>query len=122
MSNLSNSSNREIPNAFLIRALARNSSEHCEGCGGRMFVQTVTGKCPYCRAGYPPPTVARTAEGSPPLPFAPRVGERVILDGLLSRLLSGLLAFWARRQRRAAESRGLALRAGHRPHAHAAAG
>jgi len=119
---LSHSCNREIPNAFLIRALARSESRHCEGCGSRLFVPTVTGKCPYCRAGFPP-QVPPVAQAEPRLlPFAPRVGERIVLDGLLSRLLSRVLASLARRHRRAPSPARLALRAGDEAHAHLATG
>ena len=111
----------EIPNEFLIRALARNASEHCEGCGSRMFVKTFTGKCPYCRAGYPPRVVGRPSAEPRSLPFAPRLGEPVAVDGLLSRLLSRIVALFARRQRRAAPQ-GMALRSGEHPHPHPTAG
>jgi hypothetical protein len=108
----------EIPNAFLIRALARRESPHCEGCGSRMFVPTRTGKCPYCYAGHPPRTVQRGSGDPAHLPFAPRLGERVVVDGWLSRSLSGLLAWRARRARRHGGPHPLALRAGE-PGAHA---
>jgi len=71
---LEDMANHEIPNAFLIRALARGPAEHCEGCGSRMFVQTRTGKCPYCRAGYPPRVDYRWEPEPATLPFAPRLG------------------------------------------------
>ena len=102
----------QIPNAFLIRALARRESPHCEGCGSRMFVPTRTGKCPYCYAGYPPRVVHR-GDGEPAhLPFAPRLGERVVVDGWLSR-----------RSRRGGASHPLALRSGEPgAHAHQTAG
>lgn len=119
---LSHSSNREIPNAFLIRALARSESAHCEGCGNRMFVPTVTGKCPYCRAGFPPQVAAFAKEETQLLPFAPRVGEHIVVDGLLSRLLSSALAAWARRHRRAPAPQRLALHAGEGSHANLATG
>lgn len=90
----------EIPNAFLIRALARSESPHCEGCGSRMFVPTRTGKCPYCYAGYPPRVVHRSSSEPAHLPFAPRLGERVVVDGWLARLLSGILAGLSRWSRR----------------------
>lgn len=113
----------EIPNAFLIRALARRESPRCEGCGSRMFVPTRTGKCPYCYAGYPPRAVHRGDGESAHLPFAPRLGERVVLDGWVSRLLSGLLAWRARRARRQQGLLGLAPRAGEPAgHAHSPAG
>lgn len=112
MTPLSHASNREISNAFLIRALARTESAHCEGCGSRMFVPTITGKCPYCRAGFPPQVAPFVQTETQPLPFAPRVGERVVVDGLLSRLLSIALASWARRHRRAPAPQRLALHAG----------
>lgn len=112
----------EIPNAFLIRALARRPSPHCEGCGGRMFVATRTGKCPYCYAGYPPRALPR-ASGEPlHLPFAPRLGERVVVDGWLTRLLSSVLAWRARRARRPHGPHPLALRAGDTAHPHPTAG
>lgn len=119
---LSHSSNREIPNAFLIRALARSESGHCEGCGSRMFVPTVTGKCPYCRAGFPPHVAPLVQAETRLLPFAPRVGERVVVDGLLSRLLSRVLASWARRTRRTPVPQRLALHAGDSAPAHLAIG
>jgi hypothetical protein len=106
--------NHEIPNAFLVRALARGVFEHCEGCGSRMFVKPVTGKCPYCRAGYPPQVVHRDLEPAN-LPFAPRLGERVVVDGWVTRLLTWLLVAWTRRQRRS-ESGHLALATGETPH------
>jgi hypothetical protein len=122
MSILSHSPNREIPNAFLIRALARSESGHCEGCGSRMFVKTLTGKCPHCRAGLPPQTSAIGTAETRRLPFAPRVGEHVVVDGLLTRVLSSVMASMARRQRRAAAPQRLALRAEEGSHAHLAAG
>lgn len=113
----------EIPNAFLIRALARRESPHCEGCGSRMFVPTRTGKCPYCYAGYPPRVVHRSSGAPAHLPFAPRLGERVVVDGWLSRLLSGALARLSRRARRHVPPHPLALRAGEpSSHSHATAG
>jgi hypothetical protein len=113
----------QIPNAFLIRALARRESPHCEGCGSRMFVPTRTGKCPYCYAGYPPRVVHR-GDGEPAhLPFAPRLGERVVVDGWLSRLFSMALAWLSRRSRRGGASHPLALRNGEPgAHAHQTAG
>src|SRR5690606_8864219 len=69
----------QIPNAFLIRALARSESPRCEGCGSRMFVPTRTGKCPYCYAGYPPRVAHHDAGAPAHLPFAPRLGERVVV-------------------------------------------
>jgi len=109
----------QIPNAFLIRALARSESPRCEGCGSRMFVPTRTGKCPYCYAGHPPRVVHRDGGDPTLLPFAPRLGERVVVDGWLSRGLSGLLAWRARRTRRHAAPHPLALRAGESAaHAH----
>lgn len=122
MSILSHSPNREIPNAFLIRALARSESEHCEGCGSRMFVKTLTGKCPHCRAGFPPQVSAIGTAEAKHLPFAPRVGEHVVVDGLLSRMLSSVMASVARRQRRAAAPPRLAMRAEESSHPHLAAG
>ncbi len=119
---LSHSSNREIPNAFLIRALARGGSEHCEGCGHRMFVKTRTSKCPYCRAGFPPQPVARLAAESRRLPFVPRVGEHVAIDPLLTRVLSRVIASWSRRQRRLPARQHLALHTGESAHAHPAPG
>jgi hypothetical protein len=104
----------EIPNAFLIRALARNGSDHCEGCGNRMFVKTLTGKCPYCRAGYPPRVRFHGYSEPAHLPFAPRLGERVVLDGVVTRALSRLVALVEKRARR---SQSLALEAGETPHA-----
>ena len=110
----------EIPNAFLIRALARRESPHCEGCGSKMFVTTRTGKCPYCYAGYPPRRM-HLGDGEPRhLPFAPRLGEHVVVDGWLSRTLSGLLTWRARRARRQSAPHPLAMRAGEataHPHA-----
>lgn len=109
----------QIPNAFLIRALARSESPRCEGCGSRMFVPTRTGKCPYCYAGYPPRVAHHDAGAPAHLPFAPRLGERVVVDGWLSRTLSGVLAWRSRRTRRQAAGRPLALRAGETAaHAH----
>lgn len=101
----------EIPNAFLIRALARRESGHCEGCGSRMFVPSRTGKCPYCYAGYPPRVVAHSAGDPAHLPFAPRLGERVVVDGWLIRLLSIALTWLTRRPRRHA-AQALGLRSG----------
>lgn len=118
---LSHSSSCEIPNAFLIRALARGESQHCEGCGNRMFVKTHTGKCPFCRAGFPPPAPTRTVAPARPLPFAPRVGERIVLDALLSRLLSRVIASWARRQRCPSGPQRLMLDTGNGAQAHSAA-
>jgi hypothetical protein len=118
---LSHSSSSEIPNAFLIRALARGESQHCEGCGNRMFVKTQTGKCPFCRAGFPPPAATKTAAPARPLPFAPRVGERIVLDALFSRLLSRVIAWGARRQRRPTSPPRLMLDTGDGAHAHSAA-
>lgn len=113
----------EIPNAFLIRALARRDSPRCEGCGGRMFVPTRTGKCPYCYAGYPPRVSARSGDEPAHLPFAPRLGERVVVDGWVSRLLSALLAWRARRARHQQGLLALAPRAGEPVgHAHSSAG
>jgi hypothetical protein len=113
----------EIPNAFLIRALARRESPYCEGCGSRMFVPTRTGKCPHCHAGYPPRVVHRGCGDPAHLPFAPRLGERVVVDGWVSRSLSGLLAWRSRRARRASGSQTLALRAGESTaHPHPTAG
>jgi endogenous inhibitor of DNA gyrase (YacG/DUF329 family) len=89
----------QIPNAFLIRALGRGTAEHCEGCGSRMFVKTLTGKCPYCRAGYPPRVVRREPE-SAHLPFAPRLGEPVALGGWLSWLVSEIVTWALRAVRR----------------------
>jgi hypothetical protein len=111
----------EIPNAFLIRALARRESARCEGCGSRMFVATRTGKCPHCYAGYPPRVVARGSGDPAHLPFAPRLGEHVVVDGLLSRVLSRALAWRSRRGRRPAPHP-LALRAGETAQSHATAG
>lgn len=111
----------EIPNAFLIRALARRESPHCEGCGSRMFVPTRTGKCPYCYAGYPPRVVQRASGEPAHLPFAPRLGERIVVDGWHARLLSALVAWLSRRARRSVR-RPLALRTGEATaHPHASA-
>jgi hypothetical protein len=65
----------EIPSAFLIRALARGDSDHCEHCGGRMFVRSPSGLCPFCASGRPR-SVARLTSTTPPgEPFVPRLGE-----------------------------------------------
>ena len=66
----------EIPNAYLIRALARREADHCDGCGGRMFVKGPSGLCPFCRAGRPPQAVALLPRVEPRAPFAPRLGDR----------------------------------------------
>lgn len=110
----------QIPNAFLIRALARRESNHCEGCGSRMFVATRTGKCPYCYAGHPPRVAHRTSGEPAHLPFAPRLGERVAVDGWLSRALSAALAWLGRLSRRPRATHPLSLPAG-QPAVHAPA-
>jgi hypothetical protein len=67
----------QIPSAFLIRALARRPSEHCDRCGHRMFVKQSSGLCPFCRADRPVrPIEYATAPVAPNEPFAPLVGER----------------------------------------------
>jgi hypothetical protein len=64
----------EIPSAFLIRALARHESQHCDRCGHRMFVKGPSGLCPFCLSDRPmrpvEPVAAPIAAGEP---FAPRL-------------------------------------------------
>jgi hypothetical protein len=66
----------QIPSAFLIRALARRPSEHCDRCGHRMFVKRASGLCPFCLADRPVRPIESL--GTPVAasePFAPRIGE-----------------------------------------------
>jgi hypothetical protein len=88
----------EIPNAFLIRALARRESEQCDGCSSRMYVKGPSGLCPFCRAGRPAlNAVSRLPRVEPSAPFAPRLGDRALgAEGGLARI-----AARARRARRA---------------------
>ena len=68
---------KQIPSAFLIRALARRPSEHCDRCGHRMFVKAKSGLCPFCRADRPlRPIEYAVAPVTPNEPFAPLVGAR----------------------------------------------
>lgn len=67
----------QIPSAYLIRALARRPSEHCDRCGHRMFVKRESGLCPFCRADRPIRPIEHAAMlASPGEPFAPLLGER----------------------------------------------
>src|SRR4029434_5083564 len=77
----------QIPSAFLIRALARRPSEHCDRCGHRMFVKQASGLCPFCRSDRPVRPIeyaarhvgareSAAARVAPKEPFAPLVGER----------------------------------------------
>jgi hypothetical protein len=67
----------QISSAFLIRALARRPSEHCDRCGHRMFVKQSSGLCPFCRADRPVrPIEYATAPVAPEEPFAPLVCDR----------------------------------------------
>jgi len=65
----------EIPSAFLIRALARGDSDHCEHCGGRMFVRLPSGLCPFCASGRPRSVARLTHAGLAGEPFVPRLRE-----------------------------------------------
>jgi hypothetical protein len=68
---------KQIPSAFLIRALARRPSEHCDRCGHRMFVKQASGLCPFCRSDRPVRPIEYAAGPvAPKEPFAPLVGER----------------------------------------------
>jgi len=67
----------QISSAFLIRALARRPSEHCDRCGHRMFVKLSSGLCPFCRADRPMRPIEHTAAPAASRePFAPLVGDR----------------------------------------------
>ena len=67
----------QIPSAYLIRALARRPSEHCDRCGHRMFVKGESGLCPFCRADRPVrPVEVPVAPVVGNEPFAPLVGDR----------------------------------------------
>jgi hypothetical protein len=67
----------QISSAFLIRALARRPSEHCDRCGHRMFVKRESGLCPFCRADRPVrPVEYPSAAAAPGEPFAPLVADR----------------------------------------------
>jgi hypothetical protein len=63
----------EIPSAFLIRALARHESQHCDRCSHRMFVKGPSGLCPYCIADRPPRPLEQVALPRADQPFAPRL-------------------------------------------------
>jgi hypothetical protein len=86
----------EIPSAFLIRALARGASHHCDRCESRMFVRSASGLCPYC-AGGPAAggvqlrrtTSARLHRASPDEPFVPRLREPGPSGGHWQRLRAG---------------------------------
>lgn len=67
----------QIPSAYVIRALARRPSEHCDRCGHRMFVKLASGLCPFCRADRPlRPIEPARLPAAPNEPFAPLLGER----------------------------------------------
>ena len=67
----------QISSAFLIRALARRPSEHCDRCGHRMFVKRDSGLCPFCRADRPVRPIEHPSVPTVPgEPFAPIVGDR----------------------------------------------
>lgn len=64
----------EIPSAFLIRALARHQSHHCDRCGHRMFVKGPSGLCPFCLSDRPLRPVEHAAlPVAASEPFAPRL-------------------------------------------------
>jgi len=99
----------EIPNAFLIRALARGHALACTECGSRMFVRTPSGKCPWCRAGAPQRVSYRFEPEPASLPFAPRLGDPAPRPSLGARVRA-----WSAARRAAARApvRPLALAAG----------
>ena len=67
-------SHNEIPSAFLIRALARHESHHCDRCGHRMFVKGPSGLCPFCLSDRPLRPVEHAASPvSAGEPFVPRL-------------------------------------------------
>ncbi len=67
-------SHNEIPSAFLIRALARHESHHCDRCGHRMFVKGPSGLCPFCLSDRPlRPVEFAASPGAQGEPFAPRL-------------------------------------------------
>jgi hypothetical protein len=87
----------EIPNAYLIRALARRQAERCDGCGSRMFVKSTSGLCPFCRAGRPPRTEPLPLAADPEQPFVPRLGAKRVpeawrLARVADRILRGRLS------------------------------
>ncbi len=89
----------EIPSAFLIRALARGESHHCDRCGGRMFVRSPSGLCPFCACGRELRADRGAARPLADEPFVPRLGEQANAGGRWHR--PGLRA---RRERRRAGS------------------
>ena len=76
----------EIPSAFLIRALARRDSDHCEHCGGRMFVRSPSGLCPFCASGRPRSVARLTSLARPGDPLAPRLAPASSSPGRWQRL------------------------------------
>ncbi|HTY18658.1 MAG TPA: hypothetical protein VMH82_13100 [Myxococcota bacterium] len=76
----------EIPSAFLIRALARRDSDHCEHCGGRMFVRSASGLCPFCASGRPRSVACLTTPARPGDPLAPRLRDVTGPSGRWQRL------------------------------------
>jgi hypothetical protein len=93
----------EIPSAFLIRALARGESHHCDRCESRMFVRSTSGLCPFCAGGRALSAQRFSHLAAADEPFVPRLREQGNPGGRWQRLRAG-----AKRARlRAASARGL---------------